>query len=296
MQTEAGITPAEPTGDSELVNLAQTLAAEDGETLPAAWLGAEGANAPVATQPTSSDAKPVVRIGDAELPLDEAQALIEKGKAVDTLVTEAVNRTLAEHKDAIELQQLYTSIPAEVREEVASLIEMRANGQLAAKAGYADIPGNAEIPQLSWDQLSDESRMIYSLLMETISRVGILGKVVKDLSDSHTEVADRDENAMIVQALKAKGIEATPEFIAKMKHSGITDPVKAVELFAPMMRTSFAEGAKKADAAPKSPEVPIGQGKVYDDSDPNLTADDEIRLIQQGYQPASGNVPTGLTV
>jgi hypothetical protein len=292
MSDLANVAPATPApSDHSLEGLAKSLAAEDGTVIPAAWLGEEDPKPQ--PQPTATPAEPsqLVKIGDVEYKPEELAQLVDTGKAAQTKIQE-YEAALAQSKEAIETHKIWLAMPDSVRQEIADLVERRANGEMQTRQGWPEIPTGTVMPQVEYDHMSQESQMLYGLLIQTMGAVRQLGTTVNSMTSHVAETAREREDALLAEALKAKGIEATPALIQRMRDSGITDPVKAVDFFSGLMRQSFAQGAKKAEEAPKPTEnVPSNTGNTYDDNDPNLTADEEIRLLQQGFVPLSGQLP-----
>lgn len=78
----------------------------------------------------------------------------------------------------------------------------------------------------------------------------------------------------------------TPELVRQaMQQTGLSDPEAA--FLKANARTLLGQAqAPKPTAAATKPQAPSStRGRVFDPGDPNLNADDIVRLMQSGYTP-----------
>lgn len=242
------------------------------------------------SDPAASDAAPapIVVKGKSYAP-DEAAELIEKGQSATQRWQEAAQMKreaeaqLAQMQPAIQLAQTWQGLDQATQTEILQLIERKAAGGAAPA-----VPAVGPYKDVAWDDMSDEARMIFALVSQQRQEIQQLSSILAELRPEILRMSTRDQDAMAVQALGAKGHAVTQDQVRAMRAAGITDPVRAYELFAPMMQGQFAAGAKAAAAAPQAPaEAPAGDSNVFDDDDPNLTADQMIVLLQKGFVPKS---------
>jgi hypothetical protein len=98
------------------------------------------------------------------------------------------------------------------------------------------------------------------------------------------ERTEREVKEQIAAIETQFGTKIDADTIAKWRESGITDPVKALGVIAPLLKQAAAAGAgRKAEVAGTSTGPAKTEGRTFSFSDPDLTTDDHYRLILKGY-------------
>ena len=142
-------------------------------------------------------------------------------------------------------------------------------------------------PDPEWQQRGYSSEAELYLHRQNLMIADQLKKVEQFIGQTAAE-KERE-----IQATKAAaeiaatyGIEGvTPELVkAAMQQTGLNDPEAA--FLKANAKTLLGQAAPKTQPAATKPQAPSStRGRVFDPNDPNLNADDIVRLMASGYTP-----------
>lgn len=176
--------------------------------------------------------------------------------------------------------------------EAQSLIRQVVTGGAASASAK---PGGVLPEGMTFESKMEE--FLHGQLQAALSKIDQLGTQVQALGGVIPEVKGfigSQKDAQQVEQWKAAlkssfGYEATDEQIAKMRDSGITDPLKAFEFFKPMLEQSFVKGSEKRSEGGAPPGTPTSGGKTFDPYDPKLRPGEISRLLAAGFTPVDSS-------
>lgn len=153
-------------------------------------------------------------------------------------------------------------------------------------------------------ELTEDGKVLYEIALqsharavqaeksnqELRSRVDDLVKRVEPLVQEVGEHRTLPQEAELIR--QTFGVEVTPAQVADMKkRTGQTDAVAAFKVmnYDVVSKSAFMKGMNAGRKIPGAEVPPVGSsGRTYDPSDPNLTVEERIRLMQSGVMPATG--------
>lgn len=184
---------------------------------------------------------------------------------------------------------------AEIRKTVEPWLQIHEawkTGDPTAQAQVKEFLGIKEAaPAMDEATLTTEEKTLYRLLQKQNAELESLRSIVKTaepalrstLEFTESIKAERQDKLHAAEIKSKFGIELTPEQVGDWRQKGISDPIQALELFAPMIKAAKQvgekTGVKKQDA-----EIPAkGSTNVFDDT--NMSADQLLRELMKGNRP-----------
>ncbi len=249
-----------------------------------------------------------LKYGETEYDEEELKGLITKARNADE-ITKASNKRfqeaaelkksgemlLSQNEALVAVGQKLAALPDAARDQFFAMVDqLESGGSLgAAPASNAPVvPAGANVPQIDWNELSEESRAIVAAFAPAMQRLqaleGQFAEVKKVLPEVESHVRGTKEERMLAdaaQSIKAEyGRDVAPtEIAAAVKSTGVSDGVAAwLKVNAKSLAAASANEAVK-NRQSKAPETPSGEGNTFDSS--GMTADEIFAMARRGLIP-----------
>lgn len=273
----------------------------DADAIFAEMQGAEASEEkPTESQETTPDK---YKIGDEELTKEEIQEALatsrqakelEKGAREKFDEAAALRKQLAvEAEDLANMRTIWNAWQSGDKAMQGKLLS-----ELAEEAGMTVAQVKSELEDFNPDDLTTNENRLYRQNQALKNRLDQLeGKLthldgtVKAVVPALEEIrkyADSEKEAKQIQAdiaaIKQKtGQDISGEQIKTWRDNGITDPVKAIDVLAPMLQKATQEGANKARTPGEAPDTT--QSNTFDPNDPDMDPDEMLARLRKGEIP-----------
>lgn len=174
-----------------------------------------------------------------------------------------------------------------VQDALIEVYAERAPG-LALEVGQGDIKIDPEKATETEVALSLRLRSTEARLARAERELQAMVEAGRD-AIARTREQTLSEKAVPVIAAKYGATVDANQLTQLMKTHGVEDPIKAflIERGSNPPAPVASEKSATPEVAPRSAPAP-SKALIYDPDDPALTADEELRLLRQGYKPSKG--------
>lgn len=241
-------------------------------------------DAPVTTS-NATQAEPVkLTVWGAELTPAEIEAKAESMKA----------EALALVQDKLGIADSFLALPENQRRVLVDTAEKLRQGINPLEAGTVeltvrpiDVPADAKVPYVAWDEMSDEAKQGHAQMSgmygDLESKIKGLADLLAGMQQFVGQMHSKTQEQQMAEAMQLKGFAGcTVTDIQGWKAKGIADPLKAAE--AGILVPAKKQEEKKAEEVPEAPKG--GSQKFYDSKASGLTLEQERRLLAAGYLPS----------
>lgn len=243
------------------------------------------------------------KIGDEELTAEQIQEAlatsrqakeIEKGARQKFDEAADMRKSIeAERENLANMRIIWDAWNSGNPEERAKIVK-----GLASEAGLTVAEVRESLANLNEDDFTENEAQIYRQLQAERARndrlearlnhlEGTVKGVIPTLEDirqfTSSEKEARQIQSDIAQIKEKTGQDISPEQIKAWRDNGISDPVKAIDVLAPMLKNAVQTGAEKAR---KGNEIPAAtRADTIDPDDPDVDADQLFQAFLKNQVP-----------
>lgn len=240
---------------------------------------------PAEDQPPATDK---IKIGDKEYDLDTLATLIpvgERAQEIEKGARQKFDEAAALRKEMdvkaeqlSDMQTIWNAWTQGTAQEKQLILQQLAQEIPGEGINEADLTDNEAAIKRAFEQRMAGLEAQNKQLQETLKALVPVLEDVKAWTGTKKEAEVMQ--GQIAEIKTKTGMDVSPELLSKWKESGITDPIKALDVILPMLQAV-------KNTPDKQPEIPNKTlENTFDPDDPSIDVDEMFHRMNRGEVPS----------